>query len=211
MTITGYFTLVDVSEVPVGEDIKATIDFYAINPGALYWATFLVVDCPQLGLRKLLDKAREIGEEGGRKHTYTIAKMPGKNITLSFFLFAHDDAGYDWSWMEYDIWLQGYSVEITYLSSNYKFLSPVEISPPVEEPVMVVSQPFTVEYQLTPPTPPEEPPEAVLVASVPFVVKYKAVPPVPPDEEEKKFPWGPAALVAGGAVLVVTSIEKPKT
>lgn len=142
--ITGYFISVDVPEVAVGEDIEATIDFYAINPGALYWATYLVMDSPGLE-RKLLDKAREIGQEGGRRKTYTLGKMPNKDIWVSFFLFAHDDAARDWSWSEYEWWMEGYPVEITHLDSRYTFLSPGV--PPPEE----------LDFDLTKPTPSETP------------------------------------------------------
>jgi len=135
-TITGYFISVDVPEVPVGEDIKATIDFYAINPGALYWSTFLIADSPGLGLTKLLDKARELGQEGGRIKTYNLGKMPDKSIAISFFIFAHDDAGYDWDWSEYLTWMNGYPIEITYLNSAYRFLSPGEPPPPPPEEVV---------------------------------------------------------------------------
>ena len=127
--ITGHFISVDVPEVPVGEDILATIDFYAINPGALYWATFLIVDSPGLGIRKLLDKAREVGQEGGRKKTYNLGPMPNKDVAISFFIFGHDDAGHAWDWNEYDNWMAGYPVEITHLDSEHVFLSPG--APPV--------------------------------------------------------------------------------
>lgn len=129
--ITGYFISVGVPEVPVGEDVKATIDFYAINPGALYWATFLIADSPGLSLRELLDKAREIGQEGGRKKTYNLGPMPDKDVAISFFIFAHDDAGYDWDWNEYDRWMEDYSVEMTHLDSEYISISP-GIAPPPE-------------------------------------------------------------------------------
>ena len=133
--ITGHFILVEVpTQVQVGDDIIVTIDFYAINPGAWYWATFLIVDSPGLGYRKMLDKAREIGQEGGRRKTYNLGPMPDKNIALSFFLFAHDDAAYDWSWDEYDIWMEGYLIELTYLGSKYRYVAPVEAPPEPPEP-----------------------------------------------------------------------------
>lgn len=127
--ITGHFISVDIPQVVVGEDIRATIDFYAINPGALYWATFLVVDSYGLNLKRLLDKAREIGQEGGRIKTYNLGKMPDARVAISLFIFAHDDAGYDWDWSEYEIWLAGYPVEVTHLGSEYKFISPI-LPPP---------------------------------------------------------------------------------
>ena len=120
--ITGYFISVDVPKVPVGEDVKATIDFHAINPGALYWATFLIADSPGLGIKELLDKAGETGEEGGRRKTYNLGPMPDKNVGISFFIFAHDDVGYDWDWSEYYAWLRDNPVEITHLDSEHIFL-----------------------------------------------------------------------------------------
>ena len=138
--ITGYFESISVPEVAVGEDIKATIDFYALNPGALYWKTFLIVDSPGLNLRKVLDAAREIGQEGGREKTYTLGKMPNKDVAISFFLFAHDDAGYDWDWSEYEDWMTGFAIEVTHLASEYKFLEPSTPEPELE----------TLEIDITP-------------------------------------------------------------
>ena len=138
--ITGYFKSVSVPEVAVGENIKATIDFYALNPGALYWATYLVVDSPRLGLKRVLDWAREIGQEGGRKKTYTLGKMPDKDVAISFFLFAHDDAGHAWDWDEYNDWLMGFPIEITHLASEYKLLEPSTPEPELE----------TLEMDITP-------------------------------------------------------------
>lgn len=128
--ITGHFISVEVPEVAVGQEIMATIDFYAQNPGALYWSTFLVADSPGLGLRKLLDKARETFEEGGRKKTYSLGTMPNKEVAISFFLFAHDDAVYDWNWGEYAAWLDGFPIEVTHLASDYRFISPGAEPPP---------------------------------------------------------------------------------
>ncbi len=154
--ITGYFISVEVPEVAVGQDIKATIDFSALNPGALYWSTFLVADSPGLGLKRLLDKARELGQEGGRKKTYTLGKMPDKAVSISFFIFAHDDAGYDWDWGEYQDWMIGFPIELTHLDSDFKFLSPGEEPPPPPDDVsgiitraapsqFVVGQPIDLE------------------------------------------------------------------
>jgi len=146
LTITGHFISVDVPEVAVGEDIKATIDFYALNPGALYWATYLTVNSGfVLGGPVLLDKAREIGEEGGRKKTYNLGKMPDTTFTLFFHIFAHDDATHDWDWWEYDAFLEGYPTPLTYIDSRYKTISP-GVAPPPE-----------LEFDLTRPTPSETP------------------------------------------------------
>lgn len=126
--ITGQLRVTIPSIVVIGSDIKATINFYALNPGALYWRTFLVADCPALGLRKLLDEAREIGQEGGREKTYDLGKMPviDGSFTVSIFLFAHDNANYQWDWGEYYAWLGGYSTKIQHLASFYGNVSPIQ-------------------------------------------------------------------------------------
>ncbi len=122
--ITGYFTKVEVPAVQPGQDIKATVGFYALNPGAWYWKTFLIVSSPGLNLQKELVTTRETGQAGGRTATYNLGKMPDKEIAISFFLFAHDDAGYDWNWVEYQSWLSGFTTNVTHLESRYVFLSP---------------------------------------------------------------------------------------
>jgi len=131
---TGYFTEVTIpSSVAVSGEIKATVGFYAVNPGALYWATYLIADSPGLGAPVLLDKAREIGQEGRRTKTYSLGRMPDKEIAISLFLFAHDDAGKDWDWGAYRGWLEGYpSGGFVHLASEYRFISPAAIPPPVE-------------------------------------------------------------------------------
>ena len=133
--ITGYFVSVDVpAELKVGSDILATIDFYAINPGALYWSTFLIVDSEGLPLLRMLDKAREIGQEGGREKTYNLGKMPDRLVGFSFFLFGHDDASYDWDWQDYERWKLGAAVPFKHLDSAYRFITPIEEEPPEPEP-----------------------------------------------------------------------------
>lgn len=128
--ISGNFISVDVpSNIVVGEDIEVTIDFYAINPGALYWKTFLIADSFRLNLLKELDATRETGQEGGRKKTYNLGKMPDKDVTITFLIFAHDDAGYDWDWDEYAVWLDSHPVEVTHLDSAYRFISPIGVPP----------------------------------------------------------------------------------
>lgn len=132
MSITGYFTEVKIPEVPVGSDIEATIGFYALNPGALYWKTFLIADSFQVG-RKELDATREMGQEGGRTKTYSLGTMPDKTVGITIRIFAHDEAGYDWDWTQFQAWLKGYSVEFTHLDTHLVFLEPsAEKKPPPE-------------------------------------------------------------------------------
>lgn len=123
------FNKVEIPPVAVGEEIKATIDFYAINPGALYWKSFLVVDSPGLNLKKVLDAAREVGQDGGRQKTYSLGIMPDKEIAISLFIFAHDDASYEWNWGEYQGWMHDLSTNVTYLGSSYNFLNPATPTP----------------------------------------------------------------------------------
>jgi len=122
--IEGYFISVEVPEVAVGEDIKATVDFYALNPTAIRWVTWLIADSPGLGLRKILDQAGEWGQDGGRKKTYNLGKMPDREIAITFMIWAHDDAGHDWSWPEYEAAMEGWSAEVEHLASEYRFISP---------------------------------------------------------------------------------------
>jgi hypothetical protein len=150
--ITGYFTQVTVpSQLEVGQDINVSVSFYAINPGALYWKTFLILSSYQLNPNyRLLDAAREIGQEGGRTKTYKLGPMPNENVALSFFLFAHNDAGYDWNWDEFNMWLEGYPVAVTHIASNYQFITPV-VAPPQTEVLEVDITPTGSGYVRTTP------------------------------------------------------------
>ena len=64
-----------------------------------------------------------------RTKTYNLGRMPNEEVAISLFLFAHDDAGYDWNWGEYRAWLDGFATNVTYLSSSYIFLEPKLIAP----------------------------------------------------------------------------------
>ena len=133
--ITGYFTdQMSIPEVPVGADIIATVGYYAVNPGALLWHTWVVIDSPGLGLRTIpavLD-TNETGEIGGRVQTVNLGPMPDKTVAISFFFFAHDEAGYNWDWNEYDAWLMGGPMNPTYLGSYYITLSPGTPEPVID-------------------------------------------------------------------------------
>lgn len=50
-----------------------------------------------------------------RTKTYNLGRMPNEEVAISLFLFAHDDAGYDWNWGEYRAWLDGFATNVTYL------------------------------------------------------------------------------------------------
>lgn len=102
--ITGHFTTLEVPPVVIGKDIKATIGFYAINPGALYWRTYLVAVSGDRKIERMLETTREIGEEGHRTKTYTVGKMPGYEIAITFCLFAHANPLYAWDWADYILW-----------------------------------------------------------------------------------------------------------
>lgn len=106
--ITGHLTKVEVPRVAAGRDIRATIGYYALNPGAAYWKTFLIAVGNAERIKKELAATREIGEEGHGEHTYTVGVMPDYEISITFALFAHPDAGYDWSWGDWEAWLNGW-------------------------------------------------------------------------------------------------------
>ena len=143
--ITGNFTTVDVpTSLDVGDEIKITVGFSAVNPSALYWATYLIADSPGLGEPKLLDKARETGQEAKRTKTYSLGRMPDREIAISLFLFAYDDAGKDWDWGFYRAWMEGYGTEFEHLASSYHFISPT-VSPPPG------ARQQTLEIDITPP------------------------------------------------------------
>jgi len=131
----GYFKEITVpSQLQVGQQIEVSVDFYALNPGAWYWKTFLIADSPQLaGFPKELDATREIGQEGGRRKTYNLGVMPGETVALSFFLFGHDDASYDWDWGEYQAWMGGFPASVVHLASEYKFIAPSAVPVPSEK------------------------------------------------------------------------------
>ncbi len=132
--ISGYFTVLDVpAEIVVGEDIIIQVGFYAINPGALIWSSYVVIDSPVLGLREVKN-TRETGEIGGRTKTYNLGPMPDRSVDISFFLFAHEDVSlfstYPWSWPEYDSWINGEGTVFSHLNSNYRSINPISAPPP---------------------------------------------------------------------------------
>lgn len=134
--ITGEFTKVIVPEVPVGQDIRATLGYSALNPGALYWKTFLVAYGDNGVIKKELSATREIGQGADSEHTYTVAKMPNRFIGITFCLFAHNDAGYDWNWSDFFNWEQGYANPYGAKCLDYRiiYLEPREPEePPIPE------------------------------------------------------------------------------
>lgn len=113
--ITGSFTKVEVPQVAAGQQLKATLGYYALNPGAWWWKTFLIAIAPGR-LRQEVEATRELGEEGHQEHTYWLGDIehgrllqPDKEIGITFFLFGHDDAGYQWDWQDLDAALMGTS------------------------------------------------------------------------------------------------------
>ncbi|KKL06346.1 hypothetical protein LCGC14_2596950, partial [marine sediment metagenome] len=134
-----------------GQTLKATVDYVATNPGALYWKTWLIAVSSQLNLRKMLDETRELGADGGRVKTYSLGTMPTVTTAISFFLFASDNASASWNWSAFDRWLdRGYNLpaDVVYLGSDYKWVEPA--APALPDPefrnmtVLSVSSPVDV-------------------------------------------------------------------
>ena len=101
--ITGYFTKFSVPQVAAGQRIRATLGYYAKNPGAIYWKTFLIAG--GIDIKKEVSATREWGEGRGER-TYDIGVMPPRRVSITFALFAHDNAGYDWSWTDWTRWVE---------------------------------------------------------------------------------------------------------
>lgn len=111
--ITGSFTKVEVPPVAAGQQLVATLGYYALNPGAWYWKTFLIAVSPGR-LRQEISATRELGEEGHQEHTYWLGDIehgrliqPDREIAITFMLFGHDDAGYQWDWQDLNAALVG--------------------------------------------------------------------------------------------------------
>lgn len=107
--ITGSIVSVSIPQVLPGATLYATVNYSAVNPGALYWKTWLVAISSVMGLQKVIDETREIGEDGGRTKTYNLGAMPSNTTAITFYLFASDNASdsFDWSafwsWYNYGI------------------------------------------------------------------------------------------------------------
>ncbi len=127
--ITGSIRSVSITPVQAGQTLQATVDYVATNPGALYWKTWLVAFSYGMSLQKMLDETREIGEDGGRVKTYSLATMPSNTVSISFFLFASDQASASWDWNRFLAWLNyGASLPdgVEYLGSNYQTAAPAD-------------------------------------------------------------------------------------
>jgi len=126
--ITGGIYSVNAPDVGVGQTIRATVDYRATNPGALYWKTWLICSSYQLSPdHKMLDETREIGSDGGRTQTYSIASMPDSNVVIDFQLFASDQAGMSFDWNAWAAWMDGFGslpAGMVYLGHKFAYLSP---------------------------------------------------------------------------------------
>ena len=96
--IIGQFRIEVPCKLSAREKIKAVVDYKASYPGALYWSTCIMVKLgrPPYEIIKIVTSTRELGDEGGGEHTYTIANMPNGDGYLEFRLFGHNDAGHHW-------------------------------------------------------------------------------------------------------------------
>ena len=142
--ITGRFNIIDISVVPAGQPIKATIEWFGINdefsiwqPWDPAWKSFLIAESPGL-FRLKLDDTNEMQRDFTRKRTFTLDKMPNREIAITFSIWAHHEAGYDWNWGEYDYYMEyGYATGAAPLAFDYKFISPgitpAPPGPPPEE------------------------------------------------------------------------------
>jgi len=128
--ITGQFKNISAPrQLAVGDEIKFALGYYALNPGALYWKTFIVADSPTLA-RKVLEATRELGQEGGfNSRTYNFGRMPDRTIAITLSLWGHNDAGYDWNWGDYDSYMYGSQAGAIPLAWEYIFIDAV-IPPP---------------------------------------------------------------------------------
>lgn len=127
--ITGYFTA-DTQippELKVGEKIEIELGYYVVNPGALYWKTFIILSSPQLEpTHRILDATREWGSEAYRVSEFNLGRMPDKTVSLSCYIFAHDEAGYDWDWENYYNWLNTGVIGqgVIHIGSHYASIAP---------------------------------------------------------------------------------------
>jgi Cys-rich repeat protein len=146
--MNGSLTKVSIPKVAAGEQIKATIGYSATNPGAYYWKTFIIAAAGTY-IQKEVSATREIGQEGGGEHTYSLGVMPDKKIALGIYLFAHDDAGYDWDWNDFWAWTGGYSDPSMAQCLDYK----ITVLEPAENVQFNLSRPTVAQSPIHPGTP----------------------------------------------------------
>ncbi len=196
--MTGRFTYTYINTVEPGGPVKVNIGFWALNPGALYWKTFLIATIAVPELRQELDAARELGQEAKRNKSYWLDDpflgpplrflMPDNQVAILLQLFGHDDANKQWNWTEYDAWAYYGQVPPDFpqpLCYAVIYLNPREMGEP--------SAPAIPDHQVvyTDGTGPS-----------PVIV------PIPPPPEPGKFPWGVVAIVGGGAILLGSLIKR---
>lgn len=183
-----------IKPVYVGDWVKATVGYWALNPGAWWWKTVLLALCWNR-VEQALDITREIGQEAGRTKTYLLGdgehgvlKMPDLTIAITFYLFGHDDANYWFDWDDFWAYFYGWdSAGLTPLCYATIYLSP----------------------RLTgePPQPPAMPEHQIVYTPTPEGVVEEEKPIIPPPVG-KKLNFVPVLLIGGGAVLVATSARK---
>ncbi len=99
--MNGSFTKVEMpAEVKVGDKIPLRVGYTALNPGALYWSTAIMAKMGT-GPPMIVSTTREIGQEGGGEHSYSLMVMPTTKQTITVRLFGHDDAGHQWSGVDW--------------------------------------------------------------------------------------------------------------
>ena len=139
--ISGRFNFINVPQVPAGQPLKAEVDWYGINdefsawnPLDPAWKSFMVVDIPVMGIKRVLDDTSELQRDFHRKRTFTLGTMPNNEIAITFSIWAHHKAGYDWNWADYQSYIDwGYASGATPLAFEYRFISPgITPAPPPE-------------------------------------------------------------------------------
>ena len=196
--IEGRFSYAYINTVEPGDGVEVKVGYWAINPGAWYWKTFLIATIASPELKQELDTTRELGQEARRAKSYWLADdikwekfyMPNYPVAVVIQLFGHDDANKQWNWTEYDAWAyygyippdfpQPLCYAVVYLSPR----GPNEPSAPATSESQIIYTGGMVPIPGTVPLPP---------------------PPVP---RAGGFPWGIAAVIGGGVIILGSLIKK---
>ena len=106
MAITGKFTNVEIPEsVKPGTQIPLTVNYEALNPGALYWSSCIMAKVTLAGAppypTKLVVITKEVAQTGGKwampGHKFNLGTMPNERVSIKLRLLGHDDAGHKWT------------------------------------------------------------------------------------------------------------------
>lgn len=223
MDITGKFTEVIVDKANVGDQLHCRIGYYGLNKGAWYWKTFLIAVSPGR-LRQEISATRELGQEARGEHEYWLGDLeygrllqPDREIAITFMLFGHDDANYQWSWG--DLWAAEEMIPnpggAQLLATALVFIGPRAAG----EPKTPVEPEFETEYEPSPETGVPEPvvqPAPVTITRPPEPSPGEPPPVGKPSPEPTPEPspglfkekWMVPALIVGAALLLLSPGEK---